>query len=166
MDMKLNSQRFVLNWDSSPTLVQLYIRGILFMWPRLVRGRGGGIGSGHITVLQPNSWEWPLGLTRHAVPMTNTRRATVTCVSHPCTSPPPAIPSQPTPPPHTQSCTVYLMNSTLGAAGVFAGTAKGGEHGPRWPLRAIWDNKSMTLSSGVLWARLGWQISHFHNIRC
>lgn len=88
----------------------------------------GGIGSGRITVLRPNSWEWPLALTRHAVPMTNTHRATVTCVSHPCESSPP-------PPTHTQthtytqSCTVYLMNSTLGAAGVFAGTVKG----EKWP---------------------------------
>lgn len=84
-----------------------------------------GIGSGCISVLQPNSWEWPLSLTRHAVPMTNTRRATVTCVSHSCKSNP-HHPILDTPPPtHTKlHSAVYLMNSTLGAAGVFAGTAR------------------------------------------
>lgn len=90
-------------------------------------GCSGGIGSGHITELQPNSWEWPLGLTRHAVPMTNTHRATVTCVSHPWVFNPTPTPLQPYQT-HTQtnrkSCTVYLMNSTLGAAGVFAGTVR------------------------------------------
>lgn len=72
----------------------------------------------------------PRSLTRHAVPLTNSRRATATCVSRPCESPPtppqhphpsstpPPPASHPTPAP-TQSSAVYLMNSTLGAAGFF-----------------------------------------------
>jgi len=81
MVMKLNSytgkKRLVLNSDLSSTLVHwrhpVYVTMVA----------PGGIGLGRIALLQPNSWEWPLSLTRHAVLMTNTRRATVTCVSHP-----------------------------------------------------------------------------------
>lgn len=143
--------------------------GKLPVYVAVVSWRGGGGvkgGSGCIVALQLNSWEWPPSLTRHAVLLTNTHRATVTCVSHPCESPPTPITSPTHTHTHTQSCTVYLMNSTLGAAGAFAGTVLGENSGPQWPPRAIWDNKSMTPSSGVLWARSGWQISHFHNIRC
>lgn len=131
----------------------------------------------------------PRSLTRHAVPLTNSRRATATCVSRPCPSHPPPHrpdPSSTPPPPEpapashatpapTHSSTVYLMNSTLGAAGFFLilfhqncvegggkkrGTAPSDLFGPSETIN------SLTLSSGVLWARSGWQISHFHNIRC
>lgn len=133
--MHVMSKREVVDWDLSSTLVQLHTEASCLCG----RGCSGRIGSGHIMVLQSNSWEWPLILTRHAVLQTNTHRVTVTCVSHSCKSPRPnhnLIPTTHTYTPthahiHSQSCSVYLMNSTLGAGGAFAGTVWREDNSPR-----------------------------------